>query len=55
MTEVALLAEAANHHPQWFNGYNKVTIDLTTHEVGAISQRDFDLAGQIDNILNRYG
>ena len=48
MTRVALLAEKADHHPEWFNVYNKVRIDLTTHDAGGISARDFDLAGKID-------
>ncbi len=44
MTAVALVAESRNHHPEWFNVYNKVTIDLTTHDVQGISALDFDLA-----------
>jgi 4a-hydroxytetrahydrobiopterin dehydratase len=51
MTQVAILAEKANHHPEWFNVYSRVTIDLTTHEAGGISQRDFDLAKKINEIL----
>lgn len=50
MTKVALLAEKAGHHPEWSNVYNKVQICLTTHDVGAISQKDIDLALQIDNL-----
>jgi 4a-hydroxytetrahydrobiopterin dehydratase len=50
MTQVAILSERANHHPEWSNVYNRLTIDLTTHEVGGISQRDFDLAKAIDKI-----
>jgi 4a-hydroxytetrahydrobiopterin dehydratase len=52
MSQVAILAEKANHHPEWSNVYSRVIIDLTTHEAGGISQRDFDLAGQINNILS---
>jgi len=48
ISQVAILAEKANHHPEWFNVYNRVDIDLTTHEVGGISQRDFDLAQHIN-------
>jgi len=48
ISQVAILAEKANHHPEWFNVYNRVDIDLTTHEVGGISQRDFDLAPNIE-------
>ena len=47
MASVALLAEALNHHPEWSNVYNRVTIALTTHDVGGISQLDFALARQI--------
>lgn len=48
MTRVAIHAEKANHHPEWFNVYNKVEIDLTTHEVGGLSKRDFELAETIE-------
>lgn len=53
MTQVALLAEAHNHHPEWFNVYNRVTIELATHDVGGISARDFELAEAIDAIAAR--
>lgn len=48
MAQVALLAERANHHPEWSNVYNKVSIALTTHDCGGLSARDFHLAGEID-------
>ncbi len=48
MTRVALVAESMNHHPEWFNVYNRVTIDLTTHDAGGISTLDFQLAKQAD-------
>jgi len=47
MSQVAILAEKQNHHPEWSNVYKTVVIHLTTHEVGGISQRDFDLAQAI--------
>ena len=50
MTRVALLAEKVDHHPEWFNVYNKVRIDLTTHDAGGISARDFELAVKIDAV-----
>lgn len=50
MTRVAIHAEKANHHPEWSNVYNRVTIKLTTHEAGGISERDFDLAHTIESI-----
>jgi 4a-hydroxytetrahydrobiopterin dehydratase len=51
MTQVALLAEAMNHHPEWSNVYNRVTIDLTTHDAGGITERDFNLATRINRVL----
>ena len=51
MTRVALGAEAMNHHPEWFNVWNKVVIDLNTHSVGGISELDFKLAGKINEIF----
>ncbi len=48
MTRVAILAEKADHHPEWFNVYNKVEITLTTHDAGGLSKRDVALAKQID-------
>lgn len=50
MTRVAILAEKADHHPEWFNVYNRVEILLTTHDAGGLSQRDVDLASAIDAI-----
>lgn len=44
MSSVALVAEAMNHHPEWFNVYNRVTIDLTTHDSGGITSKDVELA-----------
>ncbi|MEM1156325.1 MAG: 4a-hydroxytetrahydrobiopterin dehydratase, partial [Pseudomonadota bacterium] len=51
MTQVALLAESADHHPEWSNVYNRVEIYLTTHDAGGISQRDFALAKKINDLL----
>jgi 4a-hydroxytetrahydrobiopterin dehydratase len=51
MTQVAILAERANHHPEWSNIYNRVKIYLTTHEVTGISKRDFELAQEIAKII----
>jgi 4a-hydroxytetrahydrobiopterin dehydratase len=51
MTRVALIAEAMNHHPEWFNVWNKVVIDLTTHSVNGISDYDFVLAEKINEIF----
>ncbi len=48
MASVALIAESMNHHPEWFNVYNRVTVDLATHDAGGISALDFELAKKID-------
>ena len=50
MTRVALLAEAANHHPDWRNVWNRVDIRLTTHDAGGLTQKDIDLARAIDKL-----
>lgn len=50
MTQVALIAERDDHHPEWFNVYKTVIIDLTTHEVDGISERDFTLAIAMDKV-----
>lgn len=50
MTRVALLAEKLDHHPEWFNVYGKVRIQLSTHEVGGISDLDFSLARSIESL-----
>jgi len=51
MARVALLAEKANHHPEWSNVYNKVHVRLTTHDAGGVTDRDFKLAGGIEGLL----
>jgi 4a-hydroxytetrahydrobiopterin dehydratase len=53
MTQAALLAERAAHHPEWFNVYNRVIVDLTTHEAQGITQKDFDLARQMEQIAGQ--
>ena len=50
MASVALSAESMNHHPEWFNVYNRVTVDLATHDAGGISALDFELAKKIDEL-----
>ena len=52
MTRVALLAEKADHHPEWSNVWNRVDILLTTHDAGGLSQRDIDMAEAIDLLVD---
>jgi 4a-hydroxytetrahydrobiopterin dehydratase len=52
MTQVALMAEKADHHPEWSNVYNRVHILLTTHDAGGLSARDVDLATAIDALVD---
>lgn len=51
MTRVALLAEVADHHPEWSNVYNRVEILLTTHDAGGLSERDIEMAEKIDALV----
>ena len=51
MSRVALHAEKVDHHPEWFNVYNKVAIMLTTHDAGGVSQRDIEMARFIDRLI----
>lgn len=48
MSQIAIWAEKLNHHPEWFNVYNKVDIKLTTHDAGGISELDFKLANKME-------
>jgi 4a-hydroxytetrahydrobiopterin dehydratase len=48
MTRVALLAEKADHHPDWSNSWNKVVIELSSHDAQGLTQRDLELAAAID-------
>lgn len=48
MAQVALIAEAMGHHPEWSNVWNRVTIELTTHDTGGLSDLDLQLAQRID-------
>lgn len=50
MAQLALISESLNHHPEWFNVYNRVTIDLMTHDADGISDLDFQWAAQADSI-----
>ena len=52
MSKVALLSEKMDHHPNWHNTYNKVKIELTTHDKGGITTNDIKLAEDIDKLLD---
>lgn len=53
MSSAALVAQGMDHHPEWFNVYNRVTIDLTTHDAGGISERDVELARAMEDLARR--
>ena len=50
MTSAAIEAEKMDHHPEWFNVYNKVSVDLTTHDAGGITELDFQLAKKMNQL-----
>jgi 4a-hydroxytetrahydrobiopterin dehydratase len=52
MTRVAMLADKADHHPEWSNIYNRVDILLTTHDAGGLSVRDVEMATAIDKLVD---
>lgn len=55
MTEAAIHAEKRNHHPEWSNVYNRVSIDLTTHDAGGLTRYDLELAGVLSAAATRAG
>ena len=55
MTRVALLADKVDHHPEWFNVYNRVEVVLTTHDAGGVTRRDLDMARFIDETAATMG
>lgn len=52
MTQVAILAEKHNHHPEWSNVYNQVYVRLTTHDAGGVTDKDFELAEAIGGLVS---
>lgn len=52
MSQIAIVAEKMNHHPEWFNVYNKVKVELTTHDVDGISDFDFTLATKMERFFD---
>ncbi len=53
MSSVALVSESMGHHPEWFNVYNRVTIDLTTHDAGGITIKDVELAKKANELARK--
>jgi 4a-hydroxytetrahydrobiopterin dehydratase len=55
MSRIALLAEKMNHHPEWFNVYNRVDVTLSTHDAGGLSELDFRMAAKMDQFAPAAG
>ncbi len=55
MTSAAIEAEKMNHHPEWFNVYSKVIVDLTTHDAGGITELDLKLARKMNELASDRG
>ena len=53
MTRIALIAEKMDHHPEWFNVYNKVNVTLSTHDAGGITELDIKLAKEMDKTAKK--
>lgn len=51
MTRAAMEIEKMNHHPEWFNVYNRITVDLTTHDAGGITNNDINLARILNSLV----
>ncbi len=54
MSSIAIVAESQGHHPEWFNVYNRVTIDLVTHDAGGITDKDTELASIINELAKKF-
>ena len=52
MMGIGMIAEKMNHHPEWFNVYNKLDIRLSTHDAGGVTEKDIDLAKKIEVLCN---
>lgn len=52
ITEVALISESINHHPRWYNNYNIVDLELTTHSENSLTSKDIELANAINDIVS---
>ena len=54
MTEISKFAERIQHHPEWYNVYSKVSVDLFTHDVGGLSEQDITMAKEMDQSASRW-
>ncbi|MEQ9315688.1 MAG: 4a-hydroxytetrahydrobiopterin dehydratase [Henriciella sp.] len=54
MSAIATQAEKADHHPEWFNVYNKVEVTLTTHDAGGVTQKDIELGSKMDALARKF-
>lgn len=54
MKKVAIKCEDMNHHPKWTNVYNKVDVELYTHDSGGITEKDFELSSYMDSIFQKF-
>lgn len=55
MSTCAIAIEKMNHHPEWSNVWNRVTVDLTTHDAGGVTQKDIDLAHLLESFAGKLG
>ena len=55
MASLALVAQERNHHPEWFNVYNRVVVEWNTHDVGGLSELDFEMAAATDRLADTRG
>jgi len=53
MSEIAIVAESMNHHPSWYNVYNRVDVTLTTHDAGGVTEKDVTLAKRMQQAFGR--
>ena len=54
MATAALIVEKMGHHPEWFNVYDRLSVDLTTHDAGGITKKDVDLARVLETLAARF-
>ena len=54
MTQISLIAEKMDHHPEWFNVYNRVNVTLSTHDAGGITELDIKLAKEMDKTAKKH-